>query len=722
MKKKSYTKIIFALILFVGSFSFVVSKTNAATISTPANNLGLVGYWSFNEGTSTTATDFSGNNNTGSIINMDIPATATSGWGNGKFGKGLNFDGAGDYVTMDGVANDVSATSFAFSIWIKPSWTAGFDTVLAVNTAALGNQTQIFIDNTLTVRVYDGTQDATELSSSGSVVDGKWHHVVYSRSGATGTLYVDGVSQGTHNNSDTFTGTDLWSLGQEFDGGPNPSDYFQGSMDEVRIYSRPLAQADVTALYRTGLTTVNSAVGQLSVVPNGLIGYWTLDGGKMTDTLAYDSSSSGNTLTTQGGATKTVGKVGQSLNMDAVDDVLFCTDANCGGTTGGKLDMGSRDFTLMAWINPESGGSSCNLSGRVVGKIGDDEPEGYYFGIGNQYICAAIRRSGEVSSTADGSTVPLNEWSHIAVVFDRDGNMTRYLNGVQTGTQDNISAQAGSVDHPLNFCIGGRDGGAGCIERMFDGRIDEVRVYERVLTVGEIKQVYNASAGAKINSSQNVAQGSSLNSGLIGLWSFNGLDLTDRVYDRSVSANHGYINGVATSTAKTTGKLGQGLSFDGIDDYVYLGDPASIRPSNLTYITMSAWIKNDSFINANYLIAKDDGVGTNATNMSFRNTAEARCGVGGTSVTSSGLGLLAGVWYNFTCTYDGSNIIMYVNGVNVVSTAKTGAIADSAGNPWIIGGRGLPGGDIVLGKLDEVRLYDRPLTATEVKQLYLLGR
>jgi len=173
MKIFSIKKIIFTVALCVMHFSISPTQANAATLSKPANNLGLVGYWSFNEGTSTTATDFSGNTNTGSIINMDIPATATSGWGNGKFGKGLNFDGAGDYVTMDGVANDVSATSFAFSIWIKPSWTAGFDTVLAVNTAALGNQTQIFIDNTLTVRVYDGTQDATELSSSGSVVDGK---------------------------------------------------------------------------------------------------------------------------------------------------------------------------------------------------------------------------------------------------------------------------------------------------------------------------------------------------------------------------------------------------------------------------------------------------------------------------------------------------------------------------------------------------------------------
>jgi hypothetical protein len=230
-------------------------------------------------------------------------------------------------------------------MWIKSTWTAGFDTVLAINTSAIGNQTQIFIDNTLTVRVYDGTQDATELSSSGSVVDGKWHHVVYSRSGATGTLYVDGVSQGTHNSSDTFTGTDTWSLGQEFDAGPVASDLYSGGMDDVRIYSRPLSGTEVLNLYNTGLVVVNASQAQRNVVTSGLIGYWTLDGGLMTASTAYDSSTSANTLSLLNGPQKSVGKTGQSINMDAVDDQLFCTTANCGGTTGGKLDMGTRDWT-----------------------------------------------------------------------------------------------------------------------------------------------------------------------------------------------------------------------------------------------------------------------------------------------------------------------------------------------------------------------------------------
>ena len=124
------------IVIFTLSFFFVLQNVEAATIVKPANNLGLVGYLSFNEGTSTQATDFSGNRNNGTLINMDHPSTISSGWNSGKFGTGLTFDGLGDYVTMDGVANDVTATSFTFSVWIKSGWTGAFDTVLAINTAA----------------------------------------------------------------------------------------------------------------------------------------------------------------------------------------------------------------------------------------------------------------------------------------------------------------------------------------------------------------------------------------------------------------------------------------------------------------------------------------------------------------------------------------------------------------------------------------------------------
>jgi hypothetical protein len=63
-------------------------------------------------------------------------------------------------------------------------------------------------------------------------------------------------------------------------------------------------------------------------------------------------------------------------------------------------------------------------------------------------------------------------------------------------------------------------------------------------------------------------------SGLVGYWSFNNLDVTDKVYDRSGQGNNAYFEGGATSTAKVSGRLGQGVRFDGLCTWLYCGaDP-----------------------------------------------------------------------------------------------------------------------------------------------------
>jgi len=87
---------------------------------------GLVGSWSFDEGSGTTAYDGSGNRNIGTLNNFDW--NATSGWTSGKFGKGLQFDGTNDYVDAGNAAslkNAIGNNSFAVSAWFVSAGTQG---------------------------------------------------------------------------------------------------------------------------------------------------------------------------------------------------------------------------------------------------------------------------------------------------------------------------------------------------------------------------------------------------------------------------------------------------------------------------------------------------------------------------------------------------------------------------------------------------------------------
>src|SRR3990167_9799803 len=79
---------------------------------TQAQTSGLVGYWTFDEGSGTTANDSSGNNNTGALINGPT-------WTTGKIGGALSFDGVDDRVSTG--AFSIGSTNFSMSGWVKQS-------------------------------------------------------------------------------------------------------------------------------------------------------------------------------------------------------------------------------------------------------------------------------------------------------------------------------------------------------------------------------------------------------------------------------------------------------------------------------------------------------------------------------------------------------------------------------------------------------------------------
>src|SRR3989344_375446 len=86
-----------------------------------------------------------------------------------------------------------------------------------------------------------------------------------------------------------------------------------------------------------------------------------------------------------------------------------------------------------------------------------------------------------------------------------------------------------------------------------------------------------------------------LTDGLVGYWTFDGKDTnwaTSKTNDLSGNGNTGTMTSMSTTTSPVVGKIGQGLKFDGVDDYVNVGDVAAIDNSN-TQLSISAWFKMD---------------------------------------------------------------------------------------------------------------------------------
>ena len=195
--------------------------------------------------------------------------------------------------------------------------------------------------------------------------------------------------------------------------------------------------------------------------------------------------------------------------------------------------------------------------------------------------------------------------------------------------------------------------------------------------------------------------------GLVAAYSFDEGSGTT-VADASGSGNGGTASG---TTWTSSGKFGSALVFNGSSARVTVPDSASLRLT--TGMTLEAWVYPTTVSSAwrdviykandNYYL---EGTSDNAS----------RPGGGGTFLSSPVYGtaaLTANSWSHLALTYDKVTLRLYVNGVQVASAAATANIATSS-NPLQIGGDDIYG-QFFSGRIDEVRIYNRALSATEVQ-------
>ena len=442
----------------------------------------------------------------------------------------------------------------------------------------------------------------------------------------------------------------------------------------------------LTLSLEASASTINKSPNYLGS-SNGLVGYWTMDGNSVNwaTGAVTDSSGRGNTGTITNMATSTaIGKIGQALSFDGVNDYMRAV-----------ITSVPTEFTVTAWIK--------------LNEIGREQHFAEF--TSNQFYVASNNRLGTgIWGTAAGiTTLAISTWYHATITRTPAGAIVLYLNGSQEGTG------TGAVNPASPFVIGDFYNLTG--NYQFNGLIDDVRVYNRALSAEEIQTLFNSGA-AKFN----VSPTKYLTSGLVGYWTMDGNNVnwaTGAVTDSSGRGNTGTITNMATSTA--IGKIGQALKFDGVNDYVNAGNGASLNITDA--ITLSAWVK---IIGAQptyaRIIAKSWvyylQIDTNNTAVLGFQDGQPWIGVLGSRVLSDN------TWYHIVGTYDknggATNGRIYINGVLDNTLTSTQPI-QTVGSSVLIGAHsgGLPG---FHGLIDEVRVYNRSLSATEIQQLYNAGR
>lgn len=469
-------------------------SSGRSVLSKPANNLGLVAYWSLNEGSGTNVSDASGNSYNGTLNSAN--------WVTGKFGKAFNSTGSTNVALPNSLISTISNTNeITISAWFK-----GTNAQSAVRLQPAGTDFIVFPWND------SGTRKAI-ISTDGSVSSGvtvpgaednRWHHMVmtWKRNTVNGfKVYVDGVVANQRDSADAslpnFSTFNFVSYLGTYGGGAGED--MVGTLDDVRIYSRELTSSQVTALYRQGSAIVGGA--EKTAVKNGLVAHWTLNGNDVVWSSAsagtvYDRVGGSNgTLTNMNQSTAPVqGKIGQALSFNGTNQYIDLGTPSALDVTG--------NITLSAWINLSSLSQSEGFLGYVVGNgYQSAANEGYVLryqvtgGLKQIFVGSYIFSGNQDNSTSWTLDYSVNTWHHIVGLYDGT-HWVLYSDGVQvSSTADAQGAQSTTAKAGI-----GAGEINGVFERFFPGKIDDVRIYNRALSDSEIKQLYRMGSGAVIRS------------------------------------------------------------------------------------------------------------------------------------------------------------------------------------------------------------------------------
>ena len=231
-----------------------------------------VGYWKFDDSISDLVTDdSSANNNDGTIVGGVTQKEVTDCVQD----RCLEFNGTSGKVSIpDSSVLDFGINSFSLSVWVKFGTISGNRTVLSKESDDSTKGYALFNDSNMPgkprIRILDieNTSDQTLGSTLDKQIgDNKWHHIVIivDRSKKEMTGYIDGKIQNWYTVGPVFslpaTPRSI-DTATPFEVGKSASShigFWQGFIDEVKLFNTALTQADVTALYQEGATGVGAS-------------------------------------------------------------------------------------------------------------------------------------------------------------------------------------------------------------------------------------------------------------------------------------------------------------------------------------------------------------------------------------------------------------------------------------------------------------------------------
>ncbi|MHC4110536.1 MAG: LamG-like jellyroll fold domain-containing protein, partial [Planctomycetota bacterium] len=439
----------------------------------------------------------------------------------------LALDGIGDWVDCGNpAALNFGTGDWSLSAWIKNTMTGTGDinkgTIIGNGGDGDGGHRYAMIvseesEGKVTLVLDDDSSLEQAIGAATPVNDGAWHHVLGLREGAEIRIYIDGMLQAIQSlPSATYdlsgAAQHNFLIGAVYHHNNNaPFKDYEGLIDEVRVYDSALTIDDLAYLLGFGGTEPD---------PGGLMGHWAFEG-DFTDSsgngfdgtpvgaevkpgyyspliahYAFDEGS-GDTATDSSG-NGLDGAITDALwTATTADGSAACLDfeggANVVNEAAGPYLNNLAGLSMSLWIQSDVIDTD---KGFIIGRHpeGDDQRGIRYdtvgaSGGGDDVIKYGVATNEGADESESSVGIQTTEWQHVVMVWDNDGTGTDlYINGVLDTKSYDGDNRTGLTDGYTKLLVG-KGSKDGASDAGWDGRIDDVRVYDYRLSEGEVRYI-----------------------------------------------------------------------------------------------------------------------------------------------------------------------------------------------------------------------------------------
>ncbi len=401
-----------------------------------------------------------------------------------QVGEALDFDGVDDYVQLGNI--NLLSPFITIEAWVKPTEKTDFSTILSNKTGGLENPGYTFAINTFNSN--DGklvleSQGAIAVTDAKAITWGEWQHIAVTSDGMTAKFYVNGIEQAA-NNENTVNLVEAPNDGKIGDFAIYAGNgEYKGQLDELRIWGTVRSQLEIQ----------DRMTCMIGIEPDLAVGYRFNQGIAYGDNTGMIALSNFGPIVFEGLLTN-FALIDSTSNFVAPGGVsLICSEI-----AGGALDFNGMDnfvgigdlqlttgFTIEAWVRPEE---KTDFSTIVSNKIGGLENPGYTFAINtfNSNDGRLVLETKDGFAFTDEQAITWGEWQHIAVTTD--GLSAKfYVNGIE---------QAATTENTVNLAASPNTTNVGDFfeyfaNGKFDGRMDELRVWNFIKTQTQIQDQMN---------------------------------------------------------------------------------------------------------------------------------------------------------------------------------------------------------------------------------------